>query len=327
MITKRTVLVLGAGASVPFGFPSGGQLLEEICDKLSSENSEEFKFLLLYAPKPRDIITFRDALSRSGQPSVDAFLENRTEFIDVGKGAIAMALLPYERTEALFEGKRPENWYQYLFNLLSTSFQKFDQNKLSIITFNYDRSLEHYLFTALKNTYKLTDQKCAETLSLIPIIHVYGKLGPLPWERIEREFFNSQTNAVPFDSTCDPNLISHENYEWYKNIWFNLAKDNIKIIHEGIEDDKEFNKAHQLLKSAERICFLGFGYHEINLERLRIDSLCHPDDPVREIAGTCYCLSHKQKELVRAYRHPSGYLIDLYDAKVYDFLYNSVVLD
>ncbi len=38
MIEIETVLVLGAGASIPFGFPSGQNLVDIICTKLLSHS-------------------------------------------------------------------------------------------------------------------------------------------------------------------------------------------------------------------------------------------------------------------------------------------------
>jgi len=58
------------------------------------------------------------------------------------------------------------DWYQYFCDKLNTSFEEFDQNKISIITFNYDRSLEHSLFTALKNSYGKNDRDCALKLKI-----------------------------------------------------------------------------------------------------------------------------------------------------------------
>jgi len=36
-----------------------------------------------------------------------------------------------------------------------TSFDEFQNNKLAIVTFNYDRSLEQYFYQRLKHTYSL----------------------------------------------------------------------------------------------------------------------------------------------------------------------------
>ena len=48
------------------------------------------------------------------------------------------------------------------------------------------------------------------------------------------------------------------------------ATDGIRVIHEDIDDDPVFKEAHELLRKAECVIFLGFGYHPKNVERLRL---------------------------------------------------------
>ena len=96
MITTPTVLVLGAGASYPYGFPTAKDLKQSICNTFSREGlpaifrSEDCTFA------PEQFFEFREAFLRAGQPSVDAFLERRQNFLGVGKLAIAFCLMPFE---------------------------------------------------------------------------------------------------------------------------------------------------------------------------------------------------------------------------------------
>ena len=123
---------------------------------------------------------FRDAFYYSGRNSLDAFLEHRTDLIEIGKAVIACLLINKENVERLFrfDGR---HWLRYLYNNLNATFEEFGGNKLSIVTFNYDRAVEHFLFTSLKNSYNKSDEECAKALSAIPIIHLHGSLGLLPW--------------------------------------------------------------------------------------------------------------------------------------------------
>lgn len=266
MITNETVLILGAGASSDFQYPLGYQLLQKICNQIG--NSDIVKFFLELGFTKDIILKFRDALFYSGKYSVDAFLEHRKEFIDVGKAAIAYALIPYEITNNLFnEG---DNWYKYLYNKLNTSLDEFHLNKIAIKTYNYDRSLEHYLYTTLKNSYGITDNECAEKLKSIPIIHLHGCLGYLPWQK-------------------------SENYREYSNV---LSVDNIKIsskmikiIHEDISKDNEFTIANELIKKAKRVYFLGFGYNTTNLKRLNLTG-------GKSIFGTGVGMTHMEMQSI-----------------------------
>jgi hypothetical protein len=148
VITKPTVLVLGAGASKPFGFPAGRELLEIIVKAILSPPFGSFEIragvggrLLGCGFREQDLKDFAIRLQSSQRNSVDAFLEHQPEFVEMGKAAIVSALVPYEQVnQPLMIG----DWYRYLFNEMNTSFEDFDKNKLSVITYNYDRSLEYF---------------------------------------------------------------------------------------------------------------------------------------------------------------------------------------
>lgn len=264
MITEPTVFILGAGASNPYKFPSGAKLAFLICQDLK-ENSELYKLVQdnIQTKYSSEIDKFREALHLSGRISVDKFLEHRPEFIEIGKLAIAGILIPYEDQNNIF-GKTigERDWYEYLYNHLNTSFESFGKNKISFITYNYDRSLEFFLLKVLENSYRKSPEECYEKLKQIPIIHLHGKLGYLPIE--------SNNNYREYE----PSLMSHK---------LGIAAKQIKIIHEDIDDDPQFKEAHKLLKSAEQIHFLGFGYDDVNLKRLKLENL-----KGRRIYGTTY---------------------------------------
>ena len=88
MISVPTVLVLGAGASKPYKYPLGQELVTNICDNLSRRNSDQCK-TMQNCFNWNEINSFRKSLLFSGKNSVDGFLEHRKEFIDIGKTAIA----------------------------------------------------------------------------------------------------------------------------------------------------------------------------------------------------------------------------------------------
>lgn len=253
MITEPTALILGAGASVPYGFPSGLELMKRILNEIRPNQSTELSKSLtdIFDIEQDDINYLYESLSRSGKVSVDAFLEHQLGFLRIGMLAITLTLVQYEIEDRLFdfemEGK---SWYGYLWNKLDAPFDDFDKNELSIITFNYDRSLEHYLITVMQNLYGKPEEKCAEKLSKIPIIHVHGKLGTLPWQG---------GLARPYVGKC---------YRKAEEI-----SNQIIVIPEQKEASPEFEEATKLILSAKRVYFLGFGYHPTNLKRLRINEL------------------------------------------------------
>lgn len=154
MILKRTVLVLGAGASKPYDLPVGSELVNEICGGLR-RTAKEFAQDIRACGVPEGVVReFGRALASSHQDSIDAFLQHRLEFIEVGKLSIARALIPHEIPDYIHR-TRPRHWYAALLNVLDAEHDYFPSNQVSVITFNYDRSLEYFLFTALQSRYGL----------------------------------------------------------------------------------------------------------------------------------------------------------------------------
>ena len=174
---------------MPYGFPDGRTMMLDICERIMEGSySQLIVGLDLSDNKSRD---FAQEMKRSGLASVDAFLESRPEYIDVGKAAIAHYLIPYEIPGTLWPEKKKNvdgtyrwekpRWYEYLFQKLKAEAETpkaFSENRLSIITYNYDRSLEYFLFTSIRNTFGLDESAAAQVFSTIPIVHIHGMLGP-----------------------------------------------------------------------------------------------------------------------------------------------------
>ena len=110
--------------------------------------------------------------------------------------------------------------------------------------------MEEFLFTSLINTYGRSTNECKNQIGQIPIIHLHGSLGALPWQGERSRSFDSNLNEQTLG----------------------VAREGIKIIHEATTDgrDKDFERGHELLLKAKRIILLGFGYNALNMERLGI---------------------------------------------------------
>lgn len=275
MIQKKTVLILGAGASYPYGFPLGRELLIDACRKLQDPRDAVTEIILSIGRfSTKDIGIFRSQLLMSHKNSIDAFLENRREFIELGKLVIAGCLIQKEKKDVLMERKKEQRWYNCLYQFLGDNLDEFRKNELSVITFNYDRSLEFFLFNALKASYETSDEDTAEVIKSIPIIHVYGQLAkPLFWD---------YTEGRNYDTDLIKGLV--------------YAVKNIRIMSKGKSISPEFKHAVSLIQSADRLCFLGFGYHAMNIERLCLNSFRGAG---KRIFGTVYGLGHAEVERSR----------------------------
>ncbi len=253
MIERNTVLILGAGASSPFGFSLGRELADKIADSLFEPTETEVgkRLLECYYP-PRQLKDFAAKLRGSHRDSVDAFLEDNRDnpnFLRIGKTAIKVTLMRYEDPNAFQDG----NWYRTLSNRMQApSFPEFEKNKLGVITYNYDRSLEYYLCDKLRSAYGKDKSECCAKISKVPIVHLHGKMD---------DFLERTANGDP--------TPTYRRYETRFDCMAAMRSVNdIKIPHENIQNEPQFVEAQKLLKEAEVVCFLGFGYDQRNIERL-----------------------------------------------------------
>ena len=92
-------------------------------------------------------------------------------------------------------------------------YKKFLDNEITFITFNYDRSLEHFFYNSfLTLTNLIPEIQKVELLKKIKIFHVYGTLADLPWQ-------NDANQGLPYGNEI-----------WVEHIVKN--KNNIKTISE-----------------------------------------------------------------------------------------------
>ena len=125
MIEEPTVLILGAGASVPYGYPTGKELVDSVIDTHLT--------LVDFGASKSNVEEFTTDLRRSAVDSIDAFLERRREWLDLGKLAIAVFLMRAEREDNL-HSTTGDNWYRFLMNRVDagiTGFDELEQNQIS----------------------------------------------------------------------------------------------------------------------------------------------------------------------------------------------------
>jgi hypothetical protein len=181
--------------------------------------------------------------------SIDAFLGRRDEYVRIGKLAIAWALCRCEDRDVMYRRGNSDHWYSLLWDALTAGAHTqadFRQNRLRVITFNYDRSIELFLHQSARNTYRLNDQEAKEVAGTVTVLHVYGKLGELSFDGRDGRIY-------------EPGVSGHT---------LNAAADGILIVPEARDDARQFQLARNWLAWAEQICFLGFGFDQLNVKRL-----------------------------------------------------------
>jgi hypothetical protein len=257
---KEYVFILGAGASMDFGFPSGLTLVEEAIVLLTKDKAVT-EIIVSLCDFPSLIEPFVNALRNSGMQSIDAFLERQdAEYNAIGKLVIAACLLPYENEESLYNPKLKQvNWYDYVFQRMTegvVAYEDFRKNKVTFLTYNYDRTLEHYLLNALEALYPRNPKDTLEVLEELPIVHLHGDLGSL----INMNHGHNRSTGVTFGQRVS-------------NYSLREAAKRIRIIHENITKEPQFEKAHLALAKADVVGFLGFGFHPKNVERLKLKKI------------------------------------------------------
>ncbi len=248
MIDIPVVLVLGAGASHPYGFPLGRDLVDE-----AITNSSGLKPILaeIHDALPRRLEAFLRALDTARPTSIDAFLEARhPQFEYEGKAVIAYHLMKKEDEKKLDTVPRDEDWYQhFLYEMLHINdYNNIGFSRISILTYNYDRSLEYFVFKRLRGLGH-SEEACRKAVEALYIRHLHGQIGYLPEIDGKGRRYEPRVDAARLK----------------------LAIDGIRVIHEPVvENDPIFFEPYIWLRQAKNVIFLGFGYLDKNVERLNL---------------------------------------------------------
>jgi len=263
MITEKTVFVLGAGASKPYGFPTALELRKNIIydfpDMFKSSFAEFNGVPLDKVDLRKDLEELINTFKYSSTKSIDLFLSRNKRFYEIGK-RIAAYLIADCETKSKFREDIEEpkfDWYMHLFDFLTKEISNpegiislLENNQVSFISFNYDRSLEHFIHESLFNSFTTKRNEIKSLICKIKIQHVYGKISALPWE--------NNSSGIKYGNP--------EYFGFLENL-----ENNIRIIFEERTDD--LSEAKQLISEAQRIFFLGFGYADENLEALEFNKL------------------------------------------------------
>jgi len=196
----------------------------------------------------------------------------------MGKWAIVFRILDAE-SKSQFREKmenKSQDWYSYLFGKLTEDLVKKDdysrlsENNISFITFNYDRSLEHFLYESLLNSFNnISTEKIKEQLTTLRVIHIFGQVAGLDWQDIfDKIEYRRDINRINL-----PGIVK-----------------NLRIIYEENENI-ELEEARELISNAQHIFFLGFGYAKENLKVLNIPKILKKG---QNIYGTALHLTKKE---------------------------------
>ena len=315
MIRTKTTLIVGAGASCELQMPSGAELINRF--------AQGFDFTRFGTPtQTRDGLVLGQYLgklaARLGKPeavmhdaaerirfacrltsSVDNLIEQYSDdpvitacgklgivhFISQAEAKSLLRLTPRAAGDLPIQGT--DTWLYQMAQLITSGVSKsrvercFDD--LSIICFNYDRSIEHFMPHALVMAYGMPLKEAQQLVAArLRIIHPYGTIGRLPWQQGDQ-----------------PEIEWGTEQPW--NIQ-NLAL-HIRTASEVERDQSMLRAIRAAVTGAKRLVFLGFGFQPQNVDMLVDYSLSHEPEVMVAIQDMSQLL---QDMIVRMLKRKTG---------------------
>lgn len=305
MLQKKAVFFIGAGASAEAGLPVGTQLKKQISEMLGfevelgerlSDNGDNLIYKLIYHYFSNDLDTYFGACRQISRglihaSSIDDFIHNfkgNKAIATCGKIAIVKAILDAEYDSNLFFHKtnldstinfdEVENtWYAAFYNLLTQGVPRDDLatvfENLTIVCFNYDRCIEHYLVHALINHYSLMYAEAITLVERISIYRPYGSVG---------NYFD-RANTYPFGSRTFPSLEA--------------ITSSLRTYTERTHTPSESESMLDAISEAKMLVFLGMAFHPNNMQLL-YDNRANFQSVPKEIYATRYAVSDASMPMV-----------------------------
>lgn len=300
MFNRRTLFILGAGASAEVGLPTGPGLALDIRNRLDvtfdsfgrlkAARDDELAINIFQSNRPavREYAsafrTIREGILLSS--SIDDFLNIHSgngHLVEAGKAAIVSAILQAEAASDLYVDRSNDNnkldyvkiaesWFLKFMRVLGPGIvardAEFALDAISFIVFNYDRCLEHFLSYALRDLYGVSKPDALKMVEGTTIIHPYGSIGTL--------------EKVPFGGG------QNRRFDY-------LALGNeIRTYAEQFDAGAVNTRIQKAIAEAECIVFLGFAYHDQNMTLLKPEA--HLDG--RHVFGTAFGMSEADKHVV-----------------------------
>lgn len=276
-MSGKIVYIIGAGASKEVGFPTGEELKKNIQNpyynnrsayELINEKKIISAFSLIFksegTQKERQKVKkYFDTYSiiRKGihlTKSIDTFLDNHRNDKIIerwGKLSVVQNILNAEienKSQLLLPGRLRNAWLVPFYRNISEGCDKNEIKdrfkKISFIIFNYDRCVEYFLLNALSTHYTINESEAVEILNQLEIYHPYGCIGKLtPFDK----------NGVDFGENPKPEKLLE-------------ISNNIRTFTEGTsEETSQIIELKKIMTNAEKVIFLGFAFHKMNMEILK----------------------------------------------------------
>lgn len=265
MISKRTVFVLGAGASHSYGWPLAEDLLEAADALQRNQDSSRQAVIDAIGCHADELDDFIDRLRKSKLYSIDRFLEKRPDdsrHQAIGKTIIAHGLAVGRQRF----GGESDDWVRRVWDAMQsfakTPNQAIDPTVVRFVTFNFDTSLEMQLSSAAIAAFPFFSKDSIRQRVANSIVHVHGALPPPP-----------KAYELP----------PRQNVLWLKQ-----AAEAIHVVHEETLDTSRTAKAW--IDQAEMVVFLGFAFDPVNVQKLGYFPELDPKRAMAEVYASAFGL-------------------------------------
>jgi hypothetical protein len=298
MFKRRTLFIVGAGASAEVGLPAGIGLARIIARKLDVNiehgRIKDYGDAELFSQVRRQYtadfndhveaaIGIRDGISLVN--SIDDFLDIHSGNVlmkRIGKAAIVKSVIEAERTSKLFPdystsstlnyGLLDETWYVKFMRILGRSrslpnVETIFEN-ITFLVFNYDRCIEQFLGHAVQQLYGIKPDQAAGIVTKLNVIHPYGSVGLLA--------------TVPYGGRP------------HGQIDYLALGEHIRTYTEQIVEQETLTKIREEVEAADQIIFLGFAFHDQNMALLKQNKQINR----KMFFGTAYKISNNDTKQI-----------------------------
>jgi hypothetical protein len=277
MFKRRTVFVIGAGASAEFNMPVGSDLIARVAAAVNvgahGQTNDQNLAVRIRGHFGQD---HAERLLRSGPElaavatqfaSMDEalhFLSDASDIVELGKLAISHEMMKAERNSHLYaaqHGSEPgtsrsnNSWAGTFLRIALAGSRRQDLpcifENVTIIDFNYDRVLPQFLYWALKQNLHIAPTIAAQSVRNLKILHPYGSLGNLEWL--------DETGSLPFGA-------DHERLDEIAG--------RIRTYTEEVENP-DIAQIQDAVAQGSLFVVIGFGFHRQNIKIMSPTNIPH----------------------------------------------------
>jgi hypothetical protein len=278
MFAKKTVFVVGAGASKDYGLPIGNEFKQQIAAAVVNENEHTLFAALYQNANQGQADAYAAATHQIAEgvvlaPSIDRYMDvhqGNPAILHVGKLAIAHGIqaaevgsrLQPDDSDRIGLASLADTWLPQLFMQMQEGVRREEPHKvfenIAFVCFNYDRIIQHFMFHAVRTFFALDDRATIEALSYLKIVHPYGRIGLLPWEPRE--------NGVP--------IVPFTHFRAQPQSLLNMARQIKTFTEQVADDDGAYLKTREYITEAQQVVFLGYGFLDQNMRFLTPPGRC-----------------------------------------------------